>query len=293
MPDNTTIAPHPSAADTVADGAGSLLFIGNATTLLRLGPFTILTDPTFVHRHESVDLGPGLSSRRLTDPAMEIDELPPVDLVLLSHFHGDHFDQVAQERLDKGLPVVTTPQAKKELESLGFEQVTGLDTWDTVTVPKNGVELRITSCPGRHGPGLVDLVLPDVMGSVLEVVGDDEAPRVYVSGDTLVFDGLDEIARRYPQLDVGVLHLGGTKVLGILVTMDAEQGVEAVRKLQPELVLPVHYDDFDVFTSPLSDFLEEAERAGFGDRVVAVPRGGRQELRPPAPRRAPRTGGQV
>jgi L-ascorbate metabolism protein UlaG (beta-lactamase superfamily) len=277
---DTVVTPHPAASDQLGEGPGSLLFIGNATTLIRLGPFTILTDPTFVHRHESVDLGPGLSSRRLTDPALEIDELPPVDLVLLSHFHGDHFDQVAQERLDKELPVVTTPQARKELESLGFRRVTGLDTWESATVPKAGTELRITACPGRHGPGLVDLVLPDVMGSVLELVGDSTSPRVYVSGDTLVFDGLQEIARRYPELDVAVLHLGGTKVLGILVTMDAEQGVEAVRRLQPDVVLPVHFDDFDVFTSPLSDFLQEAERAGFGDRVVPLERGARHDFLP-------------
>ena len=73
----------------------SLTFIGNATVLLRVAELTILTDPNFIHRGEEVPLGYGLSTTRLTDPAMEIEDLPPLDLVLLSHFHGDHSDRVA------------------------------------------------------------------------------------------------------------------------------------------------------------------------------------------------------
>jgi len=73
--------------------------IGTATTLIRYAGFTILTDPNFLHRHEKVRLGYGLSSRRLTEPALDIADLPPVDLVVLSHMHEDHFDRVAEERV--------------------------------------------------------------------------------------------------------------------------------------------------------------------------------------------------
>ena len=253
----------------------SIFFVGNATMLLRYGGFTILTDPTFVHRHEKVSLGPGLSTARLTDPAIDIADLPPLDLVLLSHFHGDHFDQVAERELDRSLPVVTTPQAQQELVERGFGNAVGIDTWQTLTVVKGDRALKITACPGRHGPGVTDLVLPDVMGTVLEL---DPAPgegrgRIYISGDTLVHDDLHEIPRRFPDLDLGVLHLGGTKVLGILVTMDADQGVEAARIIDPRTVIPVHYDDYDVFTSSLDDFLAAADDAGLRDRVHPLRRG--------------------
>jgi L-ascorbate metabolism protein UlaG (beta-lactamase superfamily) len=73
---------------------GSIFFIGNATMLIRYAGFTILTDPTFIHMHEKVNLGFGLYTRRLTNPAINIEQLPPLDLVILSHFHGDHFDQL-------------------------------------------------------------------------------------------------------------------------------------------------------------------------------------------------------
>src|SRR5947209_4611527 len=69
---------------------GELTFIGTATVLLRFGGFTILTDPNFLHRGEHAYLGMGLRSRRLTEPAMAIADLPPLDFIVLSHHHGDH-----------------------------------------------------------------------------------------------------------------------------------------------------------------------------------------------------------
>src|SRR5215203_4379883 len=108
--------------------SGSIYFIGNATVLIRYAGFTILTDPNFIHMHEKVPLGFGLHATRVTNPSMEIEDLPPIDLIILSHFHGDHFDQVAEERLDKGLPIVTTPHAAGELEDRGFTNIFALET---------------------------------------------------------------------------------------------------------------------------------------------------------------------
>jgi L-ascorbate metabolism protein UlaG (beta-lactamase superfamily) len=267
-----TLPADPGPADLAS---GELLFIGNATVLIRYAGFTILTDPTFVHMHEEVSIGYGMHSTRLTDPACDIVDLPPLDFVLLSHFHGDHFDQVAERDLDKDLQVVTTPQACGDLGERGFHNTVGVETWDTVTLTKGDRTLQVTACPGRHGPGVTDFALPDVMGSVLTAPG---SPSVYISGDTLFYDGLEEIPRRHPDLDVGVFHLGGTKVLGVTVTMDAEQGIQAVRLLDPRTVVPVHYDDYDVFTSPLQDFLDAAQEAGLSDRVRAVARGDRLPL---------------
>src|SRR3954470_23562006 len=108
---------------------GSIFFIGNATVLIRYAGFTILTDPTFIHMHEQVSIGYGMHSTRLTNPAMEIQDLPPVDILVLSHFHGDHFDQVAERQLDKSLPIVTTPEAAKALNERGFLNTYSLETW--------------------------------------------------------------------------------------------------------------------------------------------------------------------
>src|SRR4051812_29303499 len=91
---NEIILPVGEAAPDAS--RGSVFFIGNATVLIRCAGFTILTDPTFVHMHEQVSIGYGMHATRLTNPALEIQELPALDLIVLSHFHGDHFDQVAE-----------------------------------------------------------------------------------------------------------------------------------------------------------------------------------------------------
>ncbi|HYN66396.1 MAG TPA: MBL fold metallo-hydrolase [Ornithinibacter sp.] len=272
-----TLAP-PVAGDGTED---SLLFVGNATMLIRVNGFTVLTDPTFVHRHESVPLGYGPHTTRLTDPAIEFDDLPPIDFVLLSHLHGDHLDRVAQERLPRSVPILTTRQSALRLRELGFGGAVGLDTWDRVTLTKGAGRLRVTACPGRHGPGVSDLVLPDVMGSVIEFGGADARRRMYISGDTLLVDDLAEIPRRYPRLDVGVFHLGGTRVMGLLVTMDADQGIQAVQLIDAGTSIPVHYDDYDVFTSSLEDFLEAAADVGLRERVHPLGRGDRFSLAAP------------
>jgi L-ascorbate metabolism protein UlaG (beta-lactamase superfamily) len=255
---------------------GSIFFVGTATVILRYAGFTILTDPNFLHAGDHVHLGYGLTAERLTNPALEIEQLPPLDFCVLSHYHGDHFDRVAEERLQKDLPIITTEHAATELKDKGFTAPLALDTWDAVTVEKGDARVSITSMPGKHGPAGVDFFLPPVMGSMLEF---QHAPenrttlRLYITGDTLVHDDLQEIPKRYPEIDLALFHLGGTRIMGILLTMDAEQGVEAIRIINPHEVIPIHYNDYEVFKSPLEDFKKAVEAAGFSDRVKYLSHG--------------------
>jgi L-ascorbate metabolism protein UlaG (beta-lactamase superfamily) len=258
----------------------SLTFVGNATTVLRLGGFTLLTDPNFVRAGQRVHLGYGLTSKRLRDPACAVADLPPLDAVLLSHLHGDHFDRVARRELPRTPPVVTTPHAARRLRRWGFD-ATGLRTWQDRVLDRGDEQLRITSAPGRHGPAGVHRLLPPVMGSVVDLHrGGRRVLRVHVTGDTLAVPELREVRERYPDVDVMVAHLGGTRVLGVLVTMDARQGADAVQLVRPGAVVPVHHDDYGVFTSPLADFTAELARRGEHGRLRTVARGGTVDLLP-------------
>lgn len=270
----------PDRPDAPPRGA-SLFFIGNATTLIRFGELTLLTDPNFLHAGQHAYLGHGLTSRRLTDPALDVTELPPLDGVVLSHLHGDHWDRVAQRGLDRALPVVTTPHARTKLQRRGFSGAAGLATWESTTLTHGATSVRITALPGRHATGWVRHLLPPVMGSMLEFStgGGPVEMRVYLSGDTLLIDDLAEIPHRFPAVDNGVLHLGGTRIpaglrRGLMVTMDAVQGADLMQLIDPTVTIPVHFDDYPVFTSPLSDFRDEVRRRGVLDRVRFVERGG-------------------
>jgi L-ascorbate metabolism protein UlaG (beta-lactamase superfamily) len=255
--------------------SGSVFFIGTATVIIRFAGFTILTDPNFLHAGDHVHLGYGMTSERLTEPAIDIDELPPIDFCVLSHYHGDHFDQIVEEKLQKDLPIITTEHATGELESKGFTEGIALDTWDSVTVEKGAARVRITSLPGQHGPGMIDFALPPVMGSLLDFETDNgnSLMKLYISGDTLIHDDLKDIPKRFPNIDLALIHLGGTRILGVMLTMDDEQGVEIINIVRPQTVIPIHYNDYDVFKSPLEDFKRAAETAGLTDKIVYLNHG--------------------
>jgi L-ascorbate metabolism protein UlaG (beta-lactamase superfamily) len=99
-----------------------------------------------------------------------------------------------------------------------------------------------------------------------------------LSGDTLTGAHLDTIHQRHPDIDVAVVHLGGARVLWHTVTMDAAQGLDYLRRIKPQRAVPVHYDDYGVMRSPLSEFLAAVTGAGLTGVVQPVRRGDRISL---------------
>jgi L-ascorbate metabolism protein UlaG (beta-lactamase superfamily) len=266
----------PSAAQGVPLDTGSVTFVGTATVLIRYAGMTIMTDPNFLHKGDHVHLGYGLTSERLTNPAIDLDKLPPIDLIVLSHMHGDHFDQLVQQKLNRDIPIVTTPQAAQQLEPIGFKTCYPLQTWDSLLIKKGNASLRISATPGRHGPPIIAALLPQVMGSILEFTTADGKSnyRIYISGDTLVYNDIYEIPRRYPDVDLALLHLGGTRILGVvMVTMDGKQGVKMLQIIAPKHAIPIHYNDYDVFKSPLSDFEKEVKAAELQNKITYLKHG--------------------
>ena len=267
------------------DPGGSLYFIGTATTLIRFGDITVLTDPNFLHRGQRAYLGHGLTARRLTEPALSIGELPAVSAVVLSHLHGDHWDRQAQRGLEHDLPIITTPHAARRLQWRGFARSVGLRTWGSQELIAGATRLKVTAMPGRHAPNAVRRLLPPVMGSMLEFgpLSGESGLRVYLSGDTLLIEDLREIPRRYPGIDAAVLHLGGTRLPGgLMVTMDARQGADLMELASAGVTVPVHFDDYALFRSPLSEFRAEVARRGLAERVRFVERGGTVSLVQPS-----------
>jgi L-ascorbate metabolism protein UlaG (beta-lactamase superfamily) len=286
-------ANEPPAAETLrlelpanpaaAGGAGSVQFIGTATVLLRYGGLTILTDPNFLHKGDQVHLGYGLHAQRLTNPALEFDQLPPIDLVILSHMHEDHFDKLVQQKLARDTPIVTTFDASTKLAQLGFTRRFALSRWDALEVVKGADRVRVTATPGRHGGPMSAVLMPRVIGSILEFSSGagSNTYRMYISGDTLVYGDIAEIPRRFPNIDLALLHLGGTRVLGVKVTMDGKDGVRMMRIIAPQRTIPIHYNDYDVFKSPLGDFEREVANAGLAEKVTYLKHGESYQFAPP------------
>ena len=132
---------------------GSLTFLGTATTLIEYGGLTVLTDPNFLHKGDYAYLGKGLVSKRLTEPAMGVADLPRLDAIVLSHLHEDHFDRRVRDGLAKDTLIVTTPASASTLRDWGFVHAVALETWESHVLTKDGASLTITSCPARTPRG--------------------------------------------------------------------------------------------------------------------------------------------
>jgi L-ascorbate metabolism protein UlaG (beta-lactamase superfamily) len=249
-----------TGARSVDPTTGRLTFVGTATVVLELGGLRILTDPNFLHQGDHAPLGYGLRSRRLTDPALELGEVLPVDLVVLSHHHGDHFDQVAADGIPDDTPIISTPHACRKLARQGFTNTWPLERWAHQAVRFPGGDLQVTALPAQHAPRPLGALLPPVMGSLLDLRTAAGHHRTYISGDTLLHDDLADIPRRYPDIDLGVFHGGGTRIAGITLTMTGPQVVEAIELVDPDHAVPVHRDDYSVFKSGTDDLVAALAR---------------------------------
>jgi L-ascorbate metabolism protein UlaG (beta-lactamase superfamily) len=287
-PNNLCVAPpRPGSPPHVSETSAT--FIGTATVLLRLGRFTVLTDPNFLHKGQRAYLGHGLWSRRRTEPALDIDELPDLDGIVLSHLHGDHFDRVARHRLPHDVPVATTRPAARRLRRWRFDGAVGLADWDEAVWYRENETLRVTAVPARHGPTGVHLAMPATMGSILDWARDGERLlRLYITGDTRysprVLRGIPE---RYGDIDAALVHLGGTRILGVLLTMNARDGLALSQLVRPRRIVPIHYDDYPVFREPLSAFLRLAAVSDLADAVHPITRGQTIDLLAPTISRTP------
>jgi L-ascorbate metabolism protein UlaG (beta-lactamase superfamily) len=123
---------------------GQVTFIGTATTVLQIPGFTILTDPNFLHHSDRPYRGLGITTRRLTEPAIPVEQLPGLHFIVLPHHHGDHFDRIAARRLDHNLPVITEPHTA-EADLPGFRRPIALSTWEAQTVERGDHEVTVTS----------------------------------------------------------------------------------------------------------------------------------------------------
>jgi L-ascorbate metabolism protein UlaG (beta-lactamase superfamily) len=110
----------------------------------------------------------------------------------------------------------------------------------------------------------------------------DHLYRLYITGDTMLIDSLEEIPRRYPGIDLGLIHTGGTTFLLTVVTMTGEQGVKAVEITKPRTAIPIHYNDFSVFLSGLDDFKKAAQASTTTTKFVYLTHGETYTFKPNA-----------
>ncbi len=237
--------------------------VGGPTVLLELGGWRLLTDPTFDPAGGRYRFGWGTGSRKLTEPAIAAAQIGEIDAVLLSHdHHEDNLDAAGRALLPRAKRVVTTVPGAKRLAkgaSAGGPDLRGLTAWERTTLEAPGrPAIEITATPCRHGPPLSHPIVGEVIGFALRWQGQEHG-ALWISGDTVLYDGVREVAARVA-VGTALLHLGGVRfpISGPLrYTMTGAEAVELCGQIRPRTAIPIHYEGWQHFR----EGREEVERA--------------------------------
>lgn len=198
----------------------TLTRVTHSCVLLDFDGQHVLTDPWFsekpgYHRGEPLAFTPAT--------------LPPLSAVVASHDHFDHFDLDAFSAYpDKTVPFVVKRGMGPKARRAGFTTVTEVEPWEQVSIGG----LRITAAPARHGVPEVTYV---IQGS---------GTTVFFGADTLRIPELDQVAQRFPGIDLALLPVNGLQIRPAFnrrVVMTAEQAAELCAVLRPRVAVPIHY----------------------------------------------------
>jgi L-ascorbate metabolism protein UlaG (beta-lactamase superfamily) len=241
-------------------GTLTATWIGHATTLLQVGPLNVLTDPMWSERASPLQfLGP----RRRTAPGVALEELPPIDLVLISHDHYDHLDRRTVGRLLRHSPDVRWAApvgVGRYLKKFGATAIGEHGWWDRETASDLGVSVACT--PARHFSGRTPWRRNNTLwcGWILRAHGHS----VFFAGDTARHPEFGEIARRFGPFDLSLMPIGAYQPQWMMkpVHMNPEEAVESYgdvaavhreRGWAPPAMLPIHWGTFKLSDEPLDE----------------------------------------
>jgi L-ascorbate metabolism protein UlaG (beta-lactamase superfamily) len=258
---------------------GYITHIGGPTVLVEVGGWRLLTDPTFDAPGRRYAFGWGTGSEKLAGPAIAAADLGRIDAVLLSHdHHDDNLDPAGRELLPGAEVVLTTAPGAKRLGG----GARGLRPWETTQLQAPGrATIEVTATPCRHGPPLSHPLVGEVVGFALRWEGQEHG-ALWISGDTVLYDGVRQVARRIA-VDTALLHLGGVQfpITGPLrYTMTARDAVELCRLLQPRTAIPIHYEGWKHFQEGREAIERELAQApdDVRSRIRWLPIGARERL---------------
>ena len=251
-----------------ARGYRSVTWVGHATVLLQLGPFNVLTDPIWSERASPL---PWIGPRRLMPPALRFEQLPEIDLILLSHNHYDHLDAPTVRRIAQRFPAASwlCPMGLGSLlRSFGVRHLVERDWWESVET----LSYTATCVPAQHFSARSMGDRGDTLwcGWTLETDG----VRVYFAGDTALHPEFEQIGKRCGPFDLVMLPIGAYEPRWFMRSVhmnpeDAIQAYQALRApaggLQPPC-LPIHWGTFrltdEAAEEPPRHFAQLWERAG-------------------------------
>lgn len=242
--------------------------VGGPTVVIDYGGTRFVTDPTFDAPRDYGNMA------KIAAPALDPAELGAVDAVLLSHDdHHDNLDLEGRRWAISEVPVIVTgPGAAHRLGTTAI----GLSTWQATEFPRADGTITVTALPAVHGPldGTRDAsghVNAEVTGFLLRA---DGLPTVYVSGDNASIVPVEQIARRFPDIDIAVLFAGAsrlaTKNQGRPLTLTGPRAADVAAVSNAGQVVIAHIAGWSIYSETIDDVRTAFDEAGIADRLVAA-----------------------
>jgi len=239
--------------------AAKITLIGGPTALIEIGEFRLLTDPTFDAPGEYKL--PHVTLRKTSHPALTAEQIGRVDAVLLSHDqHADNFDHAGRAYAMQAPRLLTTVVGAKRLGGVAE----GLAPGESTKLTNPAGTLTITATPARHGPAGIEPLAGDVIGFVLSLA---DARPIYITGDTVWYEGVAEVARRF-QAGLVLLFAGAAKTRGAFhLTMDANDALDTAHAFPDATIVPLHYEGWAHFSQSGDDLVQSFKALGIGARL--------------------------
>ncbi|AZN39994.1 MBL fold metallo-hydrolase [Paenibacillus albus] len=210
----------------------SLTWIGHSTFLIQHSGLNILTDPIWAEQLAF--------QRRMVKPGIEISDVPPIDIVLISHSHYDHLNIKSLKELPGSITIIAPIGLADKLRRKGFSSLIELDWWESATI--NGV--KFTFVPSQHWTRrtLTDTNSSHWGGYVIERANE---PTFYFAGDSGYFEGFKEIGSRF-QIDVALMPIGAYDPEWFMGPQHVtpEEALQAFLDVRARVFVPMHYGSY-------------------------------------------------
>ncbi|HEX8023411.1 MBL fold metallo-hydrolase [Mucilaginibacter sp.] len=233
----------------------NVTYLGGPTIILEIGGLRLMTDPTLDPAGEQFMINDKPAYHKTEGPA--ITEIGKIDVVLLSHDqHGDNLDHAGRELLKHVHKTLTT---KIGAERLGGNAI-GLAPWESITLNE---EVVITGTPARHGPAGSEKLTGDVTGFIVTAAG----IQIYITGDTVFYDGVKEVAEKFKPQYV-FIFAGAAKPRGPFnVTMGTNDAIDTASAFPDATIIPVHFEGWSHYTETGEMLQQSFNALGIGPQL--------------------------
>lgn len=244
----------------------NVIYLGGPTIILEIGGLRLMTDPTLDPAGESFMINDKPAYWKTEGPALT--DIGKIDVVLLSHDqHGDNLDHAGREFLKSVPKTVTTRIGAERLQG----NAVGFSPWESIALND---EVTITSTPARHGPAGSEHLTGDVTGFVVST----NEMQIYITGDTVFYEGIKEVAERFKPEYV-FIFAGAAKPRGPFnVTMGANDAIDTAFAFAPATIIPVHFEGWSHYTETGETLRQSFQVLGIADRLKILKTGVKTEL---------------